>query len=434
MSYDLPIKHVIRPEILECAPHTPILEAARLMSTANCSSILVSDKGKVVGIWTERDALTADFSDQSTFNRPVSSVMSSPVMTVHHMATIGETAQLFMEREVRHFLVINDDGKHLGIVTQTDVILNSGIELSIRLKILKSLVRHAPLVIPSGTLLSAAIKKMNAARHDAVVVDFGAELGILTGKDVIRLIGNGRADLCIGEIASRPLICMEESASLHHVLNIFTEKGMRHLGVTGAAGQLTGLVCYADILAAIEHDYVEELRNALKDYEYKLNIADHHLLVAKKVFETAAEAIMITNADAVIQSVNPAFSKITGYEPAAVIGKKSNVLNSGRHGPEFYQKMWDALKTDGHWQGEIWDKRKNGEIYPKWLSISAIRNAAGKVDNYTATFSDVTEQKRAEEMQRESESRLKDMFENLSSGVAVYQASPDGEGFYYHRL
>lgn len=428
MPYNLPIKHIIRPEILECPPHTPILEAARLMSEANCSSILVSDKGKIIGIWTERDALAADFSDPSIFSQPVSSVMSFPVMALHYKSTIGEAAQHFVEKGVRHFLVINDDEKHLGIITQTDVIRNSGIELSIRLKTLRSLVRHVPLVIPSGTLLSAAIKKMNDVRHDAVVVDFGDELGILTGRDVIRMIGNGRADLRIAEIASRPLICMEENASLHHVLNIFTEKGVRHLGVSGGEGKLTGVVSYADILANIEHDYVEELRQALKDYEYKLDIADHHLLVAKNVFETADEAITITDADAIIQSVNPAFTKITGFEPAEVIGKKSSVLKSGRHGPEFYQKMWDALRTDGYWQGEIWDKRKNGEIYLKWLTISAVRKAGGEITNYTATFSDVTEQKRAEEAIREGEQRYRVLFNSSNDAIFVHPMLPEGPG------
>lgn len=421
MPYNLPIEHIIRSGILECPPHTPILKVAKLMSEASCSSILISDNGQIIGIWTERDALTADFSDPSIFSQPVSSVMSSPVMTLHYKTTIGEAAQQFTEKEVHHFLVTNDDGKHLGIITQTDVIRNSGIELSVRLKILKSLVRHTPLVIPFDAFLFTAIRKMNDARHDAVVVDFGDELGILTGKDVIRVIGDGRTDLRVGEIASRPLVCMEENTSLHHVLNIFTEKGMRHLGVTGDGGKLTGVVSYVDILASIEHDYVEELRQALKDYEYKLNAADHHLLVAKKVFETAEEAVTITDADSVIQSINPAFTKITGFEPAEVIGKKSSVLKSGRHSPEFYQKMWGTLKTDGRWQGEIWDKRKNGEIYLKWLTINAVRNADGKITNYTATFTDATERKRAEAEQDELRCNLQALLNAIQESAFLME-------------
>jgi diguanylate cyclase (GGDEF)-like protein/PAS domain S-box-containing protein len=330
MSYDLPIKHIIRPDMLECAPHTSVLDAAKLMSAANCSSILVSDRGQIVGIWTESDALTADFSDSAAFSRPVSRVMSSPVLTLHFMSTIGETAQLFIEMEVRHFLVVDDAGMYLGIVTQTDVIQNSGVELSVRLKILKSLVRHVPLVVSSATLLSVAIKKMKDARLDAVVVDFGDELGILTGKDVVRLIGDGHADLRVAEIATRPLICMDENASLHFVLNIFTDKGMRHLGVIGAAGILNGLVCYADILASIEHDYVAELRTALKEYEYKLILAEkvqrENESRLKDMFENLSSGVAIFQASEdgrsfVISALNRAAERIENMRREDVIGK-----------------------------------------------------------------------------------------------------------------
>lgn len=398
------------------------------MGEARCSSILITDKDVVVGIWTERDALNVNFSDPFILSQPVSGIMSSPVMTLHHKTSIGEAAQLFIERGVRHFLVIDDAGMSLGIISQSDVVRNSGVELSIRLRMLKSLLKQAPLIIPSDTSLSEAIQKMCGSRQDAVVVDFGSELGIVTERDVVRMIGSGQIGNSVAEIASRPLICREDHTSLHHVLNLFAEKKLRHLGVTDKKGRFIGLVSYTDMLASIEHDYVDELRQTLKNYEYKLRQADHHLDVAKKIFETAAEAIAITDADTIIQSVNPAFTKITGFTAEEIIGKKTSVLKSGRHGPEFYQKMQDSLKTEGHWQGEIWDKRKNGEIYPKWLSISAVSDAAGIVTNYTATFTDVTEQKRAMELMLESEQRYHRLFHSNDDALFVYPLLPEGEG------
>ncbi len=398
------------------------------MADARCSSILVTCDDVIAGIWTERDALNVDFSDPTILSQPISGVMSSPILTLSHNSTIGEAAQMFIAQGVRHFLVINDEGAPLGIISQSDVVKNSGVELSVRLRVLKSLVKHLPLIIPSDTLLSAAMHKMSQSRQDAVVVDFGGELGVLTERDVVRMIGGGQVNGSVAEIASRPLICREDSTSLHHVLNLFAEKGLRHLGVTDDQGQFVGLVSYTDILASIEHDYVDELRQTLKDYEYKLQQADHHLFVAKKVFETAAEAIAITDADTVIQSVNPAFTKITGFTAEEVIGKKSSVLKSGRHGPEFYQKMWDTLKVSGHWQGEIWDKRKNGETYPKWLSISAVSDAAGTIINYTATFTDVTEQKRAMEAMLESEQRYHRLFHSNDDAIFVYPLLPESDG------
>lgn len=124
--------------------------------------------------------------------------------------------------------------------------------------------------------------------------------------------------------------------------------------------------------------------------------ADKQLRLAAQVFEDAAEAIMITDANNNIVSVNAAFTRITGYEADEVLGKNTQLLNSSRHDAAFYQELWDTLEASGHWQGEIWDKRKNGEEYPKWLAITVVLGEGDVVTNYIAIFSDITERKLAE--------------------------------------
>jgi diguanylate cyclase (GGDEF)-like protein/PAS domain S-box-containing protein len=116
------------------------------------------------------------------------------------------------------------------------------------------------------------------------------------------------------------------------------------------------------------------------------------------VFRASSQAIMTTDAKATIVSVNPAFTRITGYLPEEVIGQRPGVLKSGRHDAPFYQAMWDALLGSGSWEGEIWNRRKNGEIYPQWLTISAVRDSVGQVTEYVALFSDITRRKRQEEL------------------------------------
>ncbi|MDQ5879949.1 MAG: hypothetical protein QG638_2686 [Pseudomonadota bacterium] len=115
------------------------------------------------------------------------------------------------------------------------------------------------------------------------------------------------------------------------------------------------------------------------------------------VFENSGEAVMITDPDNRIVSVNQAFTEITGYAPGEVVGQNPTILGSGRHAPEFFKEMWHRLKASGHWQGEIWDRRKSGEIYPKWLGISAVQDMQGKLTHYVAIFSDISERKEAQE-------------------------------------
>ena len=125
--------------------------------------------------------------------------------------------------------------------------------------------------------------------------------------------------------------------------------------------------------------------------------AERQLKLGANVMEHALEGIIVTDADGAIQMANPAFSKLTGYEVGEVLGKNPRLLSSGRHTASFYEEMWRALAETGSWQGEIWNRRKDGEIYPEWLSISAIRDGREEVSNYVAIFSDITRRKELEE-------------------------------------
>ncbi len=125
--------------------------------------------------------------------------------------------------------------------------------------------------------------------------------------------------------------------------------------------------------------------------------AQERLRLAAGVFENAAEGIMITGADQAIVAVNQAFSQVTGYAPDEVIGRNPRLLGSGCQPPEFYREMWGAVRRDGKWRGEIWNRRKNGEIYPELLSISVVRDEESRVTHYVGIFSDITSQKRTEQ-------------------------------------
>ncbi len=120
------------------------------------------------------------------------------------------------------------------------------------------------------------------------------------------------------------------------------------------------------------------------------------LRLANKLMESTPEGIVITDRDSVIVKVNPAFEAITGYSQNEVLGKKASLLKSGLHNNPFYQHMWTSILNHGIWQGEIWDKRKTGKIYPKWLSISAIKNDNNEITHFVGIFSDITERKEVE--------------------------------------
>ena len=125
--------------------------------------------------------------------------------------------------------------------------------------------------------------------------------------------------------------------------------------------------------------------------------AEERLMLTQRVFETTDQAMVVTDDRANIISVNQAFTRLSGYSAAEAIGNNPRLLQSGRHSKGFYAHMWQSLNETGNWHGDIWDRRKDGSYYPKFLSISAIRSAAGAITHYCGIFHDISERKNIEE-------------------------------------
>jgi diguanylate cyclase (GGDEF)-like protein/PAS domain S-box-containing protein len=121
------------------------------------------------------------------------------------------------------------------------------------------------------------------------------------------------------------------------------------------------------------------------------------LLLAERVFAHSSEALLITDRSGLIINVNKAFTQITGYSREEAVGQTPRILKSNRHNEAFYRTMWTSVAEKGSWEGEVWDQRKSGAVYPKWLSITVVRDAHGDILNYIGCFSDITERKAAQE-------------------------------------
>ena len=111
---------------------------------------------------------------------------------------------------------------------------------------------------------------------------------------------------------------------------------------------------------------------------------------AAVVFDCTREGVLVSDHNGVIVHVNPALVKITGYAPEEVLGQRPNMFKSGHHGPEFYQAVFESLEKTGEWHGEIWNRRKSGEIYPQWQTIRAVRDNKDQITHYVAVFSDIS--------------------------------------------
>ncbi len=240
----------------------------------------------------------------------------------------------------------------------------------------------------SAAVLDTVAALVVVLDREGLIVRFNSESSRLTGYRPEEVVGRHFADFLIPEEdreTARARFRQLRGRDFPHTYeNCWLSRDgqrrrivWRNASITNDAGRL-------DYVVACGMDVTEQRRT------------EADLLLAQKAFEASGEAIMVTDTEGRIVSVNQAFTAITGHRPEAVIGQSPRILRSGRHGPEFYAALWQSLRNEGRWQGEIWDRRADGSVYPKWLTITAVRDG-GRSTHYVAVFSDISERKAKEE-------------------------------------
>ncbi len=201
------------------------------------------------------------------------------------------------------------------------------------------------------------------------------------------------ADLLVRR-ATLPVL---SQSPLDEILRRFSEEQCEYLAVFDATQHFVGVISEVSLFTTL----IEQERS-LRDEREQMIVELKHELEYRKMatlaFDTTSEGILVTDAGGHIISVNQSFVATTGYQSADVIGKNPRFLQSGRQDAAFYREMWGILRAHGSWQGEIWNRRKNGEVYPEWLHINRLCDERGKVSYYVGVFSDIGPNK---EIQRE---------------------------------
>lgn len=370
------------------------------MTERQCSCILIIENQQALGIWTEHDALGIDFFNQQALKQPIERHMKSPVATAPMHMRLDEAARFMSARGHRHLLVTDVDDVPVGIVSQTDIALHQGLEPYLRLREVHTAMRACPLMLDGDLLLNDVSEQMLQNQHDAAIIQSCDGLGIVTERDFIDFVARHPGATPIGQLASRPLHTIAETAPLIQARELLVHHRIRHLAVLDDRNQVSGLIGFKDILTTADQLYLEELRDALEQRDSALAKSRQNLELAERVIESSLEGIIITDAQTRIEFVNPAFTHMTGYTLEDVAGKTPSVLASGRQDERFYQQMWACLQENGYWRGEVWNRRKSGELYLELLTITAITDQDGTTQHYAGLFTDITHMRENEEQIR----------------------------------
>lgn len=391
----LQVRHIAQSNLITSSPDTPAKLLIETMANKRIGCIVICENKCPVGIVTRRDLIRL-WLDKNQ-NAPATAFMTSPVLTISENESVDKAGLRFISDNVRHLIVTNEAGEACGIVTETDVVNSHGIEHDLFLRSVMDIADPSPKSIDGDETVISALKILKESGRSALFVSQKGKIsGIFTERDAISLLASDKQNSSIADLCHNTLITIKQDLSLYNARKVFHEHQFQHLATTDFQGEITGLISYSDILNSVEHDYVYRLRELLNDRDIALEQSQHNLRLADKVIEASMEAIVICDSHAKILRVNPSFTEITGYLKDEVLGKNPSLLSSGRHTTEFYQQMWQSLLEMGFWQGEIWNKRKDGTIFPEWLSITAITDENGDISQYASIFSDLTEVKKTE--------------------------------------
>jgi len=230
-----------------------------------------------------------------------------------------------------------------------------------------------------------------------VVLDAaGYPEGIVTEGNVLPAMRSGiPRETALRNIMSSPVICVPPGMACLDAYRLCLRESIRHLVIVDDDGALLGVMSECVRMQREPDDYRKRLDGGAAEASAGFSSlvdqsAEVNMRLLAGIFDTCQEAILVTNAENIIVAVNPAFTRITGYNREEVLGKNPKILSSGRQDKAFYSAMWRAIKTRMEWRGEVWNRRKSGEAYAELLSIAVIGDEAGRVLRHVGIFSDIT--------------------------------------------
>ena len=239
------------------------------------------------------------------------------------------------------------------------------------------------------------------ATPDAVLVSNAQGVITMANRNVMRLLGYSQEELLGQPIDCLLPACFRKGhpAMREAFAKLPDARRMGH-GMEIKARRKDGSEFPVEIgLGRFQTESGVHFVSAVRDISH-VKAFQEQLRIAAVAFDSEMPTMITDRAGTVLQ-VNRAFAQSTGFTAEDIVGQSPRMLQSGRHGKEFYQQMWRDIDCNGGWQGEVWDRRKNGEIYPKWLTISAVKTDGGAVTHYVGTHQDTSEQQRAAEKIRE---------------------------------
>jgi diguanylate cyclase (GGDEF)-like protein/PAS domain S-box-containing protein len=403
------VRTVMNARMPELAPTALLSDAVAAMAARDANCAVVAVDGFPVGMITERDAVRFYRRGNGTLEQPLAEVMSTPVTTIAVGTHLHDAMQRMQTQHIRHLVVVGEDGRVAGILSEHDVVRQLETEyLDYALRESRQTRKQ---------LLDSEMRRravFNQASEYMGILDLDGTLRDIN-KSALDLIGNCSAEEVVGQPVWNTPWWGHDAALQARLRLAFADL---------ASGRSSRFEATHPAADGSLHDVDVQLHPILDDTG-KLALAllegnditdrkraESELRQFQRAVEQSPVSIVITDTDARIQYVNPKFTEITGYRRDEIVGKNPRLLKSGLTSDDTYRQMWANLSAAMGWTGELCNRRKNGEVFWELARILPITDAVGQVSHFLAVKEDVTERHRLEEQRRLS--------------LTVFQSSHDG--------
>lgn len=426
------ISDIVSRDILSCPPDTTVLESANLMHQHRKSSIIIYQHNRAIGIWTEADAMQLDFNNPKLFDCKVSSVMHSPVISIQEWKPLSDAVILMRSKGIRHLLVEDKQGRSCGVISQTDLVRNHGVESFLTVKDVKSVVYRYPLLITEDIPATEIVQRMRVKHTEIAIINLpGRDMFLFSERDLMQLLATKQIHKLASELSSRPLITVTEEMSLLSARQLMEIEQIRHLVVLDSEKKLLKVLGLADMLLVIEHSYVQLLEEILKQNEQVISEKEDHIQMLSNAVQQTAGMVLISNKFGELEYVNKSFETITGYTLDEVKGLNPRFLKSGTIPNAVYQNLWETIAAGKTWTGELCNRKKSGELYWVLTSLSPIFDDNNELSHYVAVEENITERINMENQLKEFEQRFLEIAN--SSPILLWESRADGKITFLNR-
>lgn len=400
------ISKIVSRQVITVTPETLANKAVAIMAHAGISCLVIAEKKRPLGIFTERDLVRVVNRHSDLSEQTIGALMTSPILTTPGNLSIFEAYNLMLTNSIRHHVVVNASGYLLGVMSQSDLINHLGLEYFVELRKVEQVMTSRVATIAPHLSLDVALAKMAGPGISCVVVTEGEKpLGIITERDVVRLVAKDidTASVVMKDVMSSPVISVPSGTTIHHAALLMKQEKIRRVVVVAPQGSLVGIITQSDIIKGLEEKYIESLQEIIREKEDIVQQTAHELIdktvYLDNILRSAIDmAIIATDIDLKIKYFNPAAEKIFGYETAAVVGRSAMELHA----------LAGVAAERLNRAKEIVRKRKkhtftaqfgvNGELRQYDGNLSGILDRQKHLVGFVLMLHDITERRKQEEM------------------------------------